>query len=316
MREINNLPLFTQVLRDSVDFRPEPGCSYVLGISGEERSEHWSTWESNCVDVRFLRFRDTGSAQAEVITNSDTRSVLLRSTAQLTELLIESTKIGLYIDITGLPHHIWAPLIRAARIANLPTRVVYVEPGDYRYSRSPTEADIFDLSEETAGIAPLPGFASLTATDDAAALFVPLLGFEGARFAHMLEQVQPDRENVCPIVGVPGFRIMYPFFTYQGNRNPLLDTWAWHNVRYARANCPFSLYYTLEEIARLAPGGVLKIAPIGTKPHALGAVLYYLDHPTTSELIYDHPIRKPKRTEGTSRVCVYDLAPFRSMLRS
>ena len=50
------------------------------------------------------------------------------------------------------------------------------------------------------------------------------------------------------------------------------------------------------------------VAPIGTKPHALGAVLYYLDHSRTVEVLYDHPVRKERRTLGTSRVCLYDLA--------
>jgi hypothetical protein len=314
MRHISDKPLFTEVLPDASEFRPSSGSCYILGATDEERSQHWSEWEANRSDVRLFSFKDLDRATTEVTADGSTTPLLLRSTNQLTALFEDAGASEFYIDITGLPHHIWAPLVRAARLTNVPTKVVYVEPGDYRYSRSPTEADIFDLSEETSGIAPLPGFASLLA-EDSEALFVPLLGFEGARFAHLLEHVQPDREDIYPVIGVPGFRIMYPFFTYQGNRNALLDTRAWHNVRYARANCPFSLYYTLGEISQVLPGRHLKIAPIGTKPHALGAVLYHLDNPSTSELIYDHPVRKSKRTEGTSRICVYDLTPMGPITR-
>jgi hypothetical protein len=52
----------------------------------------------------------------------------------------------------------------------------------------------------------------------------------------------------------------------------------------------------------------LQIAPIGTKPHALGAVLFCLSRPRSVELVYDHPIRKLGRTTGASRLLVYDVS--------
>ena len=154
----------------------------------------------------------------------------------------------------------------------------------------------------------MPGFASLARAPDESTVFVPLLGFEGARFAHVLEAVQPDRPDIYPIVGVPGFRPEYPFHTYLGNRSVLSETRSWHNVRYVPANCAFSVYQTLEEIARRNPGRTIQVAPIGTKPHALGSVLFTLDHPDRMEIVYDHPVRKEMRTSGFSRVCLYDLS--------
>ena len=52
---------------------------------------------------------------------------------------------------------------------------------------------------------------------------------------------------------------------------------------------------------------------IGTKPHAVGAVLFYLDSPSDVELVYDHPVRKADRTMGTSRVCVYNISLLRTI---
>ena len=125
---------------------------------------------------------------------------------------------------------------------------------------------------------------------------------------HMLEDVQPQREDICPIVGVPGFRPEYPFYSYHGNREPLEQTKAWKNVRFAAANCPFSVYHVIGAIAKDGRGRRLKIGLIGTKPHALGGILYYIDHPNDTELLYDFPVRSPDRTTGTSRVCLYDLS--------
>ena len=51
------------------------------------------------------------------------------------------------------------------------------------------------------------------------------------------------------------------------------------------------------------------IAPIGTKPHALGAICYALRNPDTTEIMYDNPIRKPGRTAGIGQMHVYMLKP-------
>jgi hypothetical protein len=140
--------------------------------------------------------------------------------------------------------------------------------------------------------------------------FIPLLGFEGTRVAYLIEHVQPRNENIVPVIGVPGFSPEYPFAAYLGNRSALLETQSWKNVRYAIANCPFSLFYTIEDIAADRAGQLLKIAPIGTKPHALGAVMYAIVNPSPVELVYDHPIRKKERTEGSARLLVYHLSSF------
>jgi hypothetical protein len=209
-----------------------------------------------------------------------------------------------YIDITGLRHHVWAALLRSALRTRVRVAVVYVEPTDYRPSLTPTEGEIYDLSERIEGISPLPGFARLRDAGQRVC-FVPLLGFEGTRLAYLIEQVEPPGEKIVPIVGVPGFRPEYPFTTYLGNRSALLATKAWQNVYFAQANCPFSLFYRLQEISQRYADHTLKIAPIGTKPHAVGAILYAMVCPEVVELVYDHPIRKAERTIGSARLLVY-----------
>ena len=302
-------PIFTEVLPDTSDLDIPPNAVFITGISCEERSRHCEDWECRRNDVRFVHITSQDPSKIRLnISGKEDEEIILRSSRQLSDFLKKVTVPNIYLDITGLAHHVWAPLVKAARIGGIPTKIVYVEPGDYRSSSTPTEGAIFDLSEKISGLAPLPGFVALSREMDEDALFVPLLGFEGTRLAYMLENVQPQRNNIYPIIGTPGFRPQYPFFTYLGNKTQLLETRAWKNVRYARANCPFSVYGVLERLVMEYPRTQLKIAPIGTKPHALGAVLFYIDHPAIVELIYDHPIRKAKRTEGKSRVCIYDLS--------
>ena len=119
------------------------------------------------------------------------------------------------------------------------------------------------------------------------------------------------RDRIFPVLGMPGFRPDYPFHAVQANGRALMENGAVQAIRFARANCPFSCYYVLTDILSEHPGLHLKIAPIGTKPHALGAVLRAVAPPTSSvELVYDHVQRKAKRTTGTDHCLVYDVAGF------
>ena len=309
-RQIRN-PAFTSILSDVSELRLRRRSLYITGLSVEERSRHTERWEAHCVDVQFARLVSEDAFSATFTIDGENYELSLRSISAISAFLDAHEFESVYLDITGLPHHVWAPLLRVIRTRKESSFCVYVEPGDYQFSAAPTEYTIFDLSESIQGIAPLPGFASFLSDGEQDVVFVPLLGFEGARFAFTLEAVQPKREDIFPIVGVPGFRAEYPFYTYVGNRLGLWDTKAWHNVRFAAANCPFELYHVLDELSDRHSNRRMVVAPIGTKPHALGAVLYHLDHGESTELLYDHPVRRRMRTRGTSRVCLYDLSLFR-----
>ena len=308
MATMRDRPILTQVFSNVSEFIPKPGSVYVHGSSVEERSAHSEEWESSAVDIQFVRIEDQQASKFAFSLGNERAEILLRSSKQLDSLGKRFENLSVYLDITGLSHHIWAPLLRTFLKLTPSVKVVYVEPRDYRFSLTPTEGDIFDLSEKISGIAPIPGFASLSDVDGDDVCFIPLLGFEGPRFAYLLEQVQPPGQKIFPIIGVPGFQLPYPFHTYQGNQPELIDTKSWKEVRFATANCPFDLFYLLEDIAKLHPDDLIKISPIGTKPHALGAMLFYLTSPRRVEIVYDHPIRKATRTEGTAKLLIYHVS--------
>jgi len=303
-------PTFTSFASDLGNIPLVEESLYICGHSTEERTHHTEGWEQRRSHVNFAHVSSESRFRATFTIRGRTESITLRSDSELSRILVEPEYSAIYIDITGLEHHIWVPLLRVVRSNTLRAYGLYVEPGDYRFSSSPTVTSVFDLSEKTLGLSPLPGCLSLRreVLDDA--IFVPLLGFEGTRLSYMLDAVDPDLDNIFPIVGVPGFQPEYPFHSYLGNRTPLIQTGAWRNVSYASANCPFSVYHTLSSLAQRGNSGFVQIALIGTKPHAFGAVLYYLDHSATTELLYDHPVRAAGRSVGVSRVCIYDLSLF------
>lgn len=302
-------PTFSELFESLEEFKPVCGSVYLFGTSSEDRSAHAADWEAQAAGVRFVRLLDHSptSARFEV---DDEQVLMLRNAEQLQAFLTSLEAGIIYIDITGLGHNVWAPLLRAALELPVEVRVVYVEPTDYTQSAAPTEGEIFDLSERITGIAPLPGFASLARGVDDDYRLIVLLGFEGTRFAYLLENVQPRGEDrVIPLVGAPGFRSEYPFYAYHGNKSPLIDTRAWASVRYVTANCPFRVFHTLASVEAESSTPV-KVAPIGTKPHALAAVLYAIRRAGEVELVYDHPVRTAKRTKGASRALVYHVSTF------
>ncbi|TWT92938.1 hypothetical protein [Neorhodopirellula pilleata] len=309
--EIHNEPLPSLVYEDHASFEPEADSLYI-GFEGiEERSGHFQNLVASSNSVKFLEVVREGETEFEtrLVGTTGTTTHRLRSRKQLAELWTAHESASVYLDITGLRHHVWIPLLRSALSLSNPVHVIYVEPEQYRHSLTPTESQIFDLSERIEGIAPIPGFASLRRTTDEF-IFLPLLGFEGTRLAYLLEQVQPLNDKIVPIVGVPGYLPEHPFNSFLGNRIALQETDAWQRVRYADANCPFSLFYLLEQIEREFRPEHSKIAVIGTKPHALGGALFVLGDPTRRELIYDHPVRKTERTSGVGRLLQYEVSEF------
>jgi len=277
------------------------------GSEPRARAPIWSVLQaqaaSRCVEV-------TGSTAATVTiqrSSGTTETVPLNDDAALKTVL--GSDAGVYIDISGLPHHVWAALLRVAlqHVANV--KAVYVEPGEYKKHPNPTSKTEYDLSEGFGGLEPLPGFAKLTGPkDEKDAIFVALLGFEGKRASHLASNLDPVPEAYA-IVGVPGFRLEHPQIAHSSNEHFLTEFRAQGNVRYAAASCPFEAYDTLSGLRRDSGNKYMYVAPVGTKPHALGAVCYALKHRSDSELMYDHPKKKAGRTVGIGLFHIYTLKP-------
>jgi hypothetical protein len=246
--------------------------------------------------------------------------VPLRDREQLQRMWTEVGATEVCMDLTGIRNDVWAPLLRAAIDCGINVRALYVEPAEYRFAAKPRRGEIFQLSERREGLDQIPGFAALDSPGGGAeAVFVPLLGFEGARARHAFSELEPLSEYVVPIVGIPGFRVEYPMHAYQGNELFLEAGEIHSRVKFAMANCPFALFYRLEEIAEDFANAPMRIAMLGTKPHALGAVLYAIieerrgsaeDHRVG--LIHDRPVVHASglRTTGEAHALVYEVSTF------
>jgi hypothetical protein len=307
---VGHRPLPTTRYDDAKEFLVPPGSVYVAARRGEERTEHAIALQQRSPGAEFLEVIDQ-SRSSFMLAGSDA-PVALRSPSELAafwQALDENQQC--FVDITGLDHSVWSALISTGLDLNRRVEAVYVEPASYKANKiSVPSRDIFDLTESFEGLFPLPGLARLASPRESEFWFIPLLGFEGRRFSYMKDQVAPLGRHTIPVVGVPGFQPEFVGYAYHGNQEALREDDVWQDVVYATANCPFSLFYLLEDLGRELPGGYFKVATIGTKPHSLGAVLFARQNPTQVEILYDHPVRKKERTSGNARLLVYHLHAF------
>jgi hypothetical protein len=306
--------LYTLIHNNYDSFIPEKNSSYLYGYSPENRSY--------CADI-FKKIHKDSVDFVEIVLEEDdiikdTSSNLtynLRSSKNIADFFQAHEAETIYIDVTGLDFRICASLINNAikaitktKITNI--KIIYAEPESYKIKQFRSEGVFHDLSEKINGIKPLPGFASIIPDDLDNVLFVVLLGFEGGRFTHLLENIQLPYENIFPIIGVPGYRAEYPFIAYWGNRKPLEETDTWRKIKYAAANSLVETFDVLTKILRQNSTFKIKVAPIGSKPHAIGAMLFAIKHAPNVELVYDNPIRTRQRTEGIGKLIECSVSQF------
>jgi hypothetical protein len=256
--------------------------------------------------------KEHGPTAFELELNGSSRVVRLRSRSDLERLVtdVKASFDRLYLDLTTLGHHLWAPVFRAAVEADLKVSMIYAEPTDYAKRVDYSTAGGFDLSDRIQRPTGIPGFTSIAAEFERNFKLIALLGFEGNRFEFIVSKLEPESWQLYPIIGVPGFKPEFPDHVISENSVTIEDSKCGQNIRYAAANCPFSLVAALEEIAREDETSLLKIAPLGTKPHALGALLFSMVTKSRVEFIYDHPVRKVQRSSGLGKVHVFDVAKF------
>ena len=298
--------LYTSIYDKIEDLTPLENSTYFYSHDIEMRTQSVDDIiKKRPPNVKFVEIKDLGSDIIQDVSTGNTHN--LRSSKSMYEFIQLYEAALVYIDITGLEKRIVAALlnntIKAINITGIDeVRTVYAEPASYKIKQFQSEGVFHDLSEKIDGINPLPGFASIFPENIDNILFIALLGFEGGRFMYVLEEVQPPTRNVIPVVGIPGFRPEYPFIAYWGNRKPLTDSETWRNVKYAAANSLVDVYMLLTKILLKNKDVHIKLAPIGTKPHLLGAILFAIKHPKHVELIYDNPKRMSIRTDGVGKI--------------
>ena len=299
--------MYTDEWNDIESIVLETNALYIYAHDPEERSIFCAqklvlkNTQANFLELKFNDIDDTIS----VVGEEDT-CISLHSTNQVDSLLSPYKDSVIYIEVTGLSCRVAAPFMKYAMDRHLEMRIVYAEPNTYRVKEFRKMGIHQDLCETVNGIAPLPGLTNLLPHRESP-LFVVLLGFEGGRFSQIIQDQNPDRDKITPILGVPGYRINYPYISLWGNRNQIKNTGSWQNIKYAEANSIVDIYSMLKRLSYDYRKPEMVVAPIGTKPHAIGAILYSIKHPDKVEIVYDNPKRKVHRTDGIGKVLMCNI---------
>ena len=182
-------------------------------------------------------------------------------------------------------------------------KIIYAEPENYT-SRIDTQSDFgkhqFSLSDDSRGYIALPGFTRAVNGRNKSHV-IALLGFERVRLGQLLSNDEGAYiKSFTPIFGVPGFKPYYDKHSVYQNID--LITRNGEKPEFSSANNPFATYNLLSEISESLPELSINIAPIGTKPMAIGACLYLVNNSIKAGLMYDHPYKKQGRSKGVSKV--------------
>jgi hypothetical protein len=305
---ISNEYLYSSVYSKYNDFIPEEKSIYLYGNSIEDRSLCPDRMKiRNREKVQFVKVIDNGNdfINIEGIENS----ININDFFEIGRLINGYNSEIVYIDVTGLNTRICASFIK--QVVNMIYQkvlrqlyIVYFEPQKYSIDVFKSEGVYNDLADKIEGISPLPGFSAIIPVDQGDTYFFAFLGFEGGRFSYLLEKVQPVQEKIYPIIGTPGYRIEYPYYTYLGNKRAIRETECWKRRFYIAANSIVESYEMITSKCLKDERRLFRIAPIGTKPHAIGVILSALKHPNQIEIIFDNPKKIKKRTTGYGNIVV------------
>lgn len=182
--------------------------------------------------------------------------------------------------------------------------IMYTEPKSYHKSK----LEMFSASNNhftkgTINTGEIPSYSGNQDLDKRKALII-LLGFEGERPLEVLNAINPD--ITIPVNGFPAYRPEFKDGSLILNDELLKEPDVFNNLMYAPANDPFETEKVLEEILSKHTNEYnMSIAPLGTKPMALGSCFFALEHPIC-RIIYPYPLKYNfKYSKGYGTTWVY-----------
>jgi hypothetical protein len=166
----------------------------------------------------------------------------------------------------------------------------YTEPLTYMFSEG-----LYLEYHSTSGplsIKEVPGFPGYDARS-AEKLLIVLLGFDGELSTFIFDEIAPS--NAISINGFPGYAPKFKDISMINNEKLLSYMKSENSIYFVRANNPFETFNLLCEIKSKHKNAFFNIAPLGTKPMALGACLYALSDPSV-RIVYPLPEKYKNET--------------------
>lgn len=198
-----------------------------------------------------------------------------------------SKNIGIDISCFTKPYFYFLIKLLRERFGVSKLTAYYTEPKSYYFPKGIFTA--FHSSVGPLSIVEIPGYPGQEPRDAVRKLVI-LLGFDGDLSREINEDVSPGQTIV--VNGFPSYSPKFKDISLIANEKLVSD----RNIQvvYSKANHPFEVYNLLEAIKKETTKNrdntetFINIAPLGTKPMALGACLFALHNPEV-RVVYPLP---------------------------
>ena len=212
-----------------------------------------------------------------------------------------NSRIGIDISCLTKPYFYFILKLLKERFHVEKLSVFYTEPKLYLFPKGLFNA--FRTSSGPLSIIEIPGYSGQESRSARRKLVI-LLGFDGDLSREINEDVSPH--DTVVINGFPSYTQKFKDISLIANEKLVNDRNI--NVVYSRANNPFEIYNLLDLIkSKAEPNTFINIAPLGTKPMALGACLFALHNPDV-RIVYPLPeIYENKYSDSSWTSWIYDL---------
>lgn len=168
--------------------------------------------------------------------------------------------------------------------------ILYSIPYDYSFSNEPfTSFKTYDGDLE---VYELMGFSGLGEDDTRKNLLI-YIGFEGSLSLKIAEEI--SYQDLTIINNFPSYSLKYKDISIVNNYHLIIDNKT--KIQFSPADNPYEVYNILHELLKDKSGAC--IAPLSTKPVALGVCMYALDHDNI-RVVY--PISMQYNSSPTSKV--------------
>ncbi len=293
-------------------------CGFRSDIEADDRAKHVPTLINHNGDTYFFNTDENANDLSYVIKDKEgtiiDKQENLSLIPDLRKILKDNNanQASICIDITSLKQPILFLLIKLLLSEIKPKRLfaAYTAPKEYKkVNHINVGEEEYELYDRIVGCNySLPGFAKINRNDNE--LLVTPFGFERQRLLSLYENVEP-KGGLIPILGyppvIPGWNLTALYMNY----NVLSDSSSEGRIEHCDAACPFELYEILTKIYNnYADDYKILIAPLGTRPHSLGCVLFASLHQQQCHLIYDFPIEKAFRSMGVLKSYIYHLSNY------
>lgn len=157
-------------------------------------------------------------------------------------------------------------------------------------------------SEGPLQIIEIPGYTGMS-TRQGKRILIILLGFDGDLSREISEEIAPEETVI--VNGFPGYEPKFKDISLISNEKLIGNP---RNIlNYSRANNPFETYNLLDALKNHYKDAFINIAPLGTKPMALGACLFAIHNPDV-RIVYPMPYNYRKiTTDNCSASWIYNI---------